>query len=101
MAGSDVLGQLEQFASQLLASLDVSNGEVSPMLFRVLRLFRILRILRLLKSKRAKGLRDLMITMLLSFPAMANVGSHEFGHFLVRPATEPTASLAVILARAS
>ena len=45
------------------------------MLLRVLRVVRILRILRLLKDKRAKGLRDLLMTMVLSFPSLINVGS--------------------------
>ena len=43
------------------------------MLLRVLRVFRILRILRLLKG--AKQLRDLIVTMILSFPSLINVGS--------------------------
>jgi hypothetical protein len=43
------------------------------MLLRVLRILRILRILRLLKG--AKEIRDLIMTMVLSFPALINVGS--------------------------
>ena len=44
-----------------------------PILLRVLRVFRILRILRLLKG--AKELRNLIVTMFLSFPSLINVGS--------------------------
>jgi hypothetical protein len=44
-----------------------------PMLLRVLRILRILRILRLLKG--AKELRNLLVTMILSFPSLLNVGS--------------------------
>ena len=44
-----------------------------PMLLRVLRVLRILRILRLLKG--AKELRNLIMTMVLSFPSLINVGS--------------------------
>ncbi len=61
---------LVQFGSELLEFLPMP-----PMLFRVLRILRILRILRLLKDKRAKGLKDLLMTMVLSFPSLINVGS--------------------------
>ena len=43
------------------------------MLPRVLRILRIVRILRLLKA--AKELRNLLVTMILSFPSLLNVGS--------------------------
>lgn len=59
----------DQLASDLLASmLPVPAG-----LLRVLRILRILRILRLLKTFR--GLRDLLKTIALSFPALVNVSS--------------------------
>jgi hypothetical protein len=45
----------------------------SPYLLRVLRVFRILRLVRLLKH--AKELRNLIMTMVLSFPSLLNVGS--------------------------
>ena len=61
---------IDQYGSKLLEFLPFP-----PMLFRVLRIFRILRILRILKDKRAKGLRDLLMTMMISFPALINVGS--------------------------
>lgn len=56
---------LDEFAAELLP--------LPPMMLRTLRIFRILRILRLLKN--AKGLRDLLITMVLSFPSLLNVSS--------------------------
>ena len=46
---------------------------VPPFILRVLRIFRILRVLRLLKG--AKDVRDLILTAVLSFPALINVGS--------------------------
>ena len=55
----------EDFLTQLLP--------LPPMLLRVLRIFRILRIIRLLKK--SKGLRDLIVTVVLSLPALFNVGS--------------------------
>ena len=60
---------VDQFATELLAQI----LPMPPMLLRVLRVFRILRILRLLKG--AKELRNLLVTMMLSFPALINVGS--------------------------
>ena len=60
---------LDQFASELLAQY----LPIPPMLLRVLRILRILRILRLLKG--AKQLRDLLVTMILSFPSLLNVAS--------------------------
>lgn len=60
---------VDQYATELLAEY----LPMPPMLLRVLRIFRILRILRLLRH--AKGLRDLIITMILSFPSLLNVGS--------------------------
>ena len=46
---------------------------IPPYLLRVMRVVRILRILRLLKG--AKELRNLIVTMLLSFPSLVNVSS--------------------------
>ena len=60
---------LDQFAEDWLNSI----LPLPPMLLRVLRVLRILRILRLLKG--AKELRDIIVTMLLSFPSLLNVGS--------------------------
>ena len=60
---------LDQFAASLLAQF----LPIPPMLLRVMRILRILRILRLLKG--AKQLRDLILTMMLSFPSLLNVVS--------------------------
>ena len=62
---------LDQFGHELLEAF----LPMPPMLLRVLRVLRILRVLRLLKSKRAKGLRDLMMTLVLSAPALVNISS--------------------------
>ena len=59
----------DQFAEDLLSKY----MPLPPMLPRVMRIFRILRILRLLRH--AKGLRDLIVTMILSFPSLLNVAS--------------------------
>ena len=56
------------------ANVDLSESVgVPPFILRVLRVFRILRILRLLKG--AKDVRDLIVTAILSFPSLINVGS--------------------------
>jgi hypothetical protein len=60
---------LEQFAEDFLMSI----LPLPPMILRMLRIARVFRILRLLK--RFKTLRGLLMTMVLSFPAFANVGS--------------------------
>ena len=46
---------------------------IPPMLLRVLRLLRILRILRTLKFEGAKPVRDLVMTLIFSIPALTNV----------------------------
>jgi hypothetical protein len=43
------------------------------MVLRLLRIFRVLRVLRLLNTGIAAGLRDLLIKLLLSAPAITNV----------------------------
>ena len=48
---------------------------IPPMVLRVMRVFRILRVLRLLKGPRAKGIRQLVMTLVLSFPSLVNVAS--------------------------
>jgi len=59
----------DQFFSELLLTL----LPVPPTMLRVLRVARVLRILRLLKN--LKGLRDLAMTLVLSIPALINVGA--------------------------
>jgi len=61
---------LDQFAADLLEQI----LPIPPMVLRVLRVLRILRILRLLKGPGAKQVRDLIMTLVLSFPALINVG---------------------------
>ena len=63
------LALIDQLATEVLAAY----LPLPPMLLRVLRVFRILRILRLLKG--AKQLRDLIVTIILSFPSLLNVSS--------------------------
>ena len=58
---------IDQFAAQLLEFLPLP-----PMLLRVLRMLRLLRLLRLLKN--FKGVRDLVMTLVLSFPSFTNIG---------------------------
>ena len=55
---------VDQFFAELLQAV----LPVPPTLLRVLRVFRVLRIVRLLKS--AKGLRDLLMTMVYPVPAL-------------------------------
>ena len=61
---------LDQFAAELLEQV----LPIPPMVLRVLRVLRILRILRLLKGPGAKQVRDLIMTLVLSFPSLVNVG---------------------------
>lgn len=62
-----VVSLLDQFAHEAFDSI----VPVPPFLLRVLRIVRVLRILRLLKG--AKELRNLIVTLLLSFPSLLNV----------------------------
>ena len=57
----------DQFAAELVRAV----LPVPPMLLRVLRVLRVLRIIRLLKN--AKELRNLIMTMIYSFPSLVNV----------------------------
>ncbi|XP_048871241.1 sodium channel, voltage-gated, type I-like, alpha [Brienomyrus brachyistius] len=50
----------------------ISRYIFSPTLFRVIRLFRIGRILRLIKA--AKGIRVLLFALIMSLPALFNIG---------------------------
>jgi voltage-dependent calcium channel L type alpha-1D len=61
---------LDQFAAELLEQF----LPIPPMVLRVLRVLRILRILRLLKGPGARQVRDLIMTLVLSFPSLINVG---------------------------
>lgn len=59
------------FSGMFLTDL-ISKYFFSPTLFRVIRLFRIGRILRLIKS--AKGIRTLLFALIMSLPALFNIG---------------------------
>ena len=61
---------LDQFAAELLEQV----LPIPPMVLRVLRVLRILRILRLLKGPGARRIRDLIMTLVISFPPLMNVG---------------------------
>ncbi|KAM6898606.1 sodium channel protein type 4 subunit alpha A [Lycodopsis pacificus] len=56
----------------LMLSDIIEKYFVSPTLFRVIRLARIGRILRLIKG--AKGIRTLLFTLMMSLPALFNIG---------------------------
>uniref|UniRef100_A0A9J8BWI3 Sodium channel protein n=1 Tax=Cyprinus carpio carpio TaxID=630221 RepID=A0A9J8BWI3_CYPCA len=59
------------FSGMFLADL-IEKYFVSPTLFRVIRLARIGRILRLIKG--AKGIRTLLFALMMSLPALFNIG---------------------------
>ncbi|XP_055086412.1 sodium channel, voltage-gated, type I-like, alpha [Periophthalmus magnuspinnatus] len=62
-----ILSIIGMFLSEL-----IQKYFVSPTLFRVIRLARIGRILRLIKS--AKGIRTLLFALMMSLPALFNIG---------------------------
>ncbi|XP_076808311.1 sodium channel protein type 3 subunit alpha-like isoform X3 [Clavelina lepadiformis] len=51
----------------------MSQYFVQPTLFRIIRLFRVTRILRLVRE--AKGIRTLLFALMMSLPALFNIGS--------------------------
>ena len=57
----------------ILDELNLNEGAVSPSLLRVLRIFRIARLLRLVQF--AKGIRQLLWALMISLPALFNVGT--------------------------
>lgn len=60
------------FLSGMFLSEMIEKYFVSPTLFRVIRLARIGRILRLIKG--AKGIRTLLFALMMSLPALFNIG---------------------------
>uniref|UniRef100_A0A8C4I0H9 Sodium channel protein n=1 Tax=Dicentrarchus labrax TaxID=13489 RepID=A0A8C4I0H9_DICLA len=62
-----ILSIIGMFLSEL-----IEKYFVSPTLFRVIRLARIGRVLRLIKS--AKGIRTLLFALMMSLPALFNIG---------------------------
>ena len=57
----------------MLDQFDANQGVVSPSLLRVLRIFRIARLLRLVEF--AKGIRQLLWALMISLPALFNIGT--------------------------
>lgn len=57
----------------MLDELNANEGSVSPSLLRVLRIFRIARLLRLVEF--AKGIRQLLWALMISLPALFNIGT--------------------------
>ncbi len=60
------------FLSGLLLADIIEKYFVSPTLFRVIRLARIGRVLRLIRG--AKGIRTLLFALMMSLPALFNIG---------------------------
>ncbi|KAJ4934788.1 hypothetical protein JOQ06_007570 [Pogonophryne albipinna] len=67
----DVVVVILSIVGMFLADI-IEKYFVSPTLFRVIRLARIGRILRLIKS--AKGIRTLLFALMMSLPALFNIG---------------------------
>lgn len=63
---------LTSIVSLIVESLGESIG-IDPSVFRIFRIFRILRVLRLVKK--ATGIRQLIQTLVFSFPMLVNVGT--------------------------
>ena len=57
----------------MLDEFNANEGAVSPSLLRVLRIFRIARLLRLVEF--AKGIRQLLWALMISLPALFNIGT--------------------------
>ena len=57
----------------MLDEFSANEGAVSPSLLRVLRIFRIARLLRLVEF--AKGIRQLLWALMISLPALFNIGT--------------------------
>ena len=52
---------------------DIISHILKPTILRIIRLFRVTRVLRLIKE--AKGIRTLLIALMMSIPALLNIGS--------------------------
>lgn len=57
----------------LLDEINVNDTVVNPSLLRVMRIFRIARLLRVLEF--AKGIRQLLVALMISLPALFNIGT--------------------------
>lgn len=51
---------------------DLISHLIQPTIFRIVRLFRISRVLRLIRE--AKGIRTLLFALMMSLPALLNIG---------------------------
>ncbi|XP_068683417.1 sodium channel protein 1 brain-like [Montipora foliosa] len=57
----------------VLDEVNIKEAVVNPSLLRVMRIFRIARLLRVLEF--AKGIRQLLVALMISLPALFNVGT--------------------------
>ncbi|KAL9953553.1 hypothetical protein ACROYT_G040985 [Oculina patagonica] len=57
----------------VLDEINVKDTVVNPSLLRVMRIFRIARLLRVLEF--AKGIRQLLVALMISLPALFNIGT--------------------------
>lgn len=57
----------------VLDEVNIRDAVVNPSLLRVMRIFRIARLLRVLEF--AKGIRQLLVALMISLPALFNVGT--------------------------
>ncbi|XP_068729717.1 sodium channel protein 1 brain-like [Montipora capricornis] len=69
----DFLIVLSSLVDVMLVEFNANEGTVSPSLLRVLRIFRIARLLRLVEF--AKGIRKLLWALMISLPALFNIGT--------------------------
>lgn len=60
-------------AGVVLDEVNVKDTIVNPSLLRVMRIFRIARLLRVLEF--AKGIRQLLVALMISLPALFNIGT--------------------------
>lgn len=67
-----LFNRLSCIFSGIILSDIMSNVIVSPTLLRVVRVFRIGRVLRLIRA--AKGIRKLLFALIISLPALLNIG---------------------------
>lgn len=61
------------FTGVVLDEISVKDTVVNPSLLRVMRIFRIARLLRVLEF--AKGIRQLLVALMISLPALFNIGT--------------------------
>ncbi|XP_078349240.1 sodium channel protein 1 brain-like [Oculina patagonica] len=69
----DFIIVISSLVDVVLDEFSANEGAVSPSLLRVLRIFRIARLLRLVEF--AKGIRKLLWALMISLPALFNIGT--------------------------